>query len=106
VINAWRKEIGIVPGVVELSFREETGSGGNAIDIEIAGDNLEDLENAANYLTTELAKMEGVKDINTDRRPGKAEIVYDQDSLTDLGKARGFTLRDVSNQIRAIFAIR
>ncbi len=104
IINAWREEIGMVPGVVELSFKEETGSGGNAIDIEIAGDSLEELEKAANYLTNELAKMEGVKDINTDRRPGKYEIVYDQDSITELGKARGFTLRSISTQIRAIFA--
>ena len=104
IINAWREEIGVVPGVVELSFKEETGSGGNAIDIEIAGDSLEILEKASDYLTTELAKMEGVKDINTDRRPGKYEIIYDQDSLTDLGRSRGFTLVDVSSQIRAVFA--
>lgn len=104
VINLWRKEIGIIPGVVELSFKEETSSGGNAIDIEVSGDSLEELEVATKYLTDELAKMEGVIDISTDRRPGKHEIVYDQDSLTELGRSRNYTLSGISNQLRAIFA--
>lgn len=104
IINQWRKEIGVIPGVVELSFREETSSGGNAIDIEISGNSLEELERAAKYLTDELAEMEGVIDISTDRRPGKYEIVYDQDSLTELGRSRNYTLRGVSSQLRAVFA--
>lgn len=104
IINEWRQQIGIIPGVVELSFREETSSGGNAIDIEISGDNLEELEKASDYLTDELANMEGVIDISTDRRPGKYEIVYDQDSLTKLGRSRNYTLRGVSSQLRAVFA--
>ncbi len=104
VINLWRKEIGIIPGVVELSFKEETSSGGNAIDIEVSGDSLDELEIATKYLTEELAKMEGVIDISTDRRPGKHEVVYDQGSLTELGMSRGYTLSGISNQLRAIFA--
>ncbi len=104
IITEWRREIGIIPGVVELSFREETSSGGNAIDIEISGDNLAELEKAANYLTDELAEMEGVIDISTDRRPGKYEIVYDQDSLTELGRSRNYTLRGISSQLRSVFA--
>jgi multidrug efflux pump subunit AcrB len=104
IINEWRQQIGIIPGVVELSFREETSSGGNAIDIEISGDNLAELEKASDYLTDELANMEGVIDISTDRRPGKYEIVYNQDSLTKLGRSRNYTLRGVSSQLRAVFA--
>ena len=104
VITIWREEIGIIPGVVELSFREETSSGGNAIDIEVSGDSIEELEKATSYLTTELAKMEGVIDISTDRRPGKYEIVYDQDSLTELSRSRNYTLSGISEQLRAIFA--
>ncbi len=104
VIIEWRKEIGIIPGVVELSFREETSSGGNAIDIEISGDDLGELERAAAYLTDELGNMEGVIDISTDRRLGKYEIVYDQDSLTQLGRSRNYSLRGISSQLRSVFA--
>ena len=32
-IAEWRKEIGLIPGVVELSFRQETGAGGNAMGV-------------------------------------------------------------------------
>lgn len=103
-INAWREEIGTIPGAVELSFREETGAGGNAIDIEISGKDLKTLEAAANYLTSELGKMVGVKDINTDRRLGKYELVFDDKSLTPLGRSKGFTLASVTQQIRAYYA--
>ena len=48
--------------------------------------------------------MEGVIDISTDRRPGKYEVVYDQSSLTELGKSRNYTLSGISNQLRAVFA--
>lgn len=44
IISAWRKEIGQIPGVVELSFKQETNSGGNAIDIEITGKDLTELK--------------------------------------------------------------
>ena len=104
IITMWREEIGIIPGVVELTFKEETSSGGNAIDIEVSGDSIEELEKATGYLTEELAKMEGVIDISTDRRPGKYEVVYDQSSLTELGKSRNYTLSGISNQLRAVFA--
>jgi len=100
-VAEWRKEIGLIPGVVELSFRQETAAGGNAIDIEISGRDIDELEAAANYLTEELAKYTGVKDISTDSRKGKRELVYDH--LTPAGKALGFSLQSIAMQIRQSF---
>ncbi|NWK54559.1 efflux RND transporter permease subunit [Verrucomicrobiaceae bacterium N1E253] len=100
-INEWREEIGKIPGLVELSFKQETSAGGNAIDIEISGRNSETLEEAARYITTELAEYTGVKDISTDSRRGKRELVYDE--LTPAGKAMGFSLQSVAVQIRHSF---
>jgi len=100
-IAEWRKEIGLIPGVVELSFRQETSAGGNAIDIEISGRDLDELEEAAKYLTTELAKYKGVIDISTDSRRGKRELVYQE--LTPAGKALGFSLQSIAMQIRQSF---
>jgi multidrug efflux pump subunit AcrB len=100
-ITEWRKEIGLIPGVVELSFRQETAAGGNAIDIEISGRNSEELESAAHYLTEELAKYTGVKDISTDSRKGKRELIYER--LTPAGKAMGFSLQSIAMQIRQSF---
>ncbi|MCP5536558.1 MAG: efflux RND transporter permease subunit [Akkermansiaceae bacterium] len=100
-INEWRKEIGIIPGVVELSFKQQTGAGGNAIDIEISGRDLATLEKASQYITSELAGYTGVKDIATDNRKGKRELVYE--NLTPAGEAMGFSLQSVAYQIRQSF---
>ena len=100
-ITEWRKEIGLIAGVVELSFRQETGAGGNAIDIEISGRDLEMLEKASKHITDELAGYTGVIDISTDNRRGKRELVYEE--ITPAGKALGFDLQSVSGQIRQSF---
>ncbi len=100
-ITEWRKEIGMIAGVVELSFRQETGAGGNAIDIEISGRDLAMLEKAANHITTELAGYTGVKDIATNSRKGKREMVFNE--ITPTGKALGFDLASVSSQVRHAF---
>lgn len=100
-ITEWREEIGSVPGVVELSFRQETGAGGNAIDIEISGSNAIQLKAAADYMTAKLRSYTGVKDIATDNRKGKRELVFEE--ISPAGRAMGFDLQSVSMQIRQSF---
>ncbi|MFC5051772.1 efflux RND transporter permease subunit [Rubritalea spongiae] len=103
VISAWRKEIGVIPGVVELTFKQETNSGGNAIDIEITGKDLTELKAAADYLTDGLQDMNNVTDISTSWRMGKQEIVFKREDLSDAGRALGFTVSSVAQQLRASF---
>lgn len=103
IIAAWREEIGQIPGVVELTFRQETNAGGNAIDIEITGKNLDELKAASDYITDNLAEMNGVTDITTNWRMGKWEVVYNRDALTEAGKSLGFTVQSVSSQLRSVF---
>lgn len=100
-ITEWRQEIGAIPGVVELSFRQETGAGGNAIDIEISGRDRVMLEKAAKHIAGELAGYSGVKDISTDNRRGKRELVFEE--VTPAGKALGFSLQSIALQIRQSF---
>ena len=103
IISAWRKEIGQIPGVVELSFKQESNSGGNAIDIEITGKDLTELKNASDYITENLSDMSGITDISTSWRMGKSEMVYHRDDLTDAGKALGFSVATISQQLRSSF---
>ncbi|MGJ8673856.1 efflux RND transporter permease subunit [Rubritalea sp.] len=103
IIAAWREGIGVIPGVVELTFKQETNSGGNAIDIEITGKNLEELQSAATYLTDGLEGIDNVTDISTSWRMGKQEIVFKREDLTDVGRALGFTVASVSQQLRSKF---
>ncbi len=100
-IAEWREEIGPIAGVVELSFRQETGASGNAIDIEISGRDLQMLQKAADHITIQLGTYAGVKDISTDNRRGKRELVYEH--ITPAGRAMGFTLQSTAKQIRQSF---
>ncbi|WP_018970679.1 efflux RND transporter permease subunit [Rubritalea marina] len=102
-ISAWRDALGQIPGVVSLSFKQETNSGGNAIDIEITGSSLNELKAAADHITSELESRPGTTDISTNWRLGKNELVFDGASLTPRGRAMGFTLVEVSRQLRAMF---
>ena len=101
LINIWREEIGGIPGAVSVAFKQETAAGGNALDIEITGQQLEQVKAASNYLVEELKKIEGMKDIYTDDRLGKREIAYTSEDITATGKALGFTHQDVARQVRA-----
>ena len=87
--------------MVELSFRQETGASGNAIDIEISGRDLGMLRKAADHITNQLNGYAGVKDISTDNRRGKRELIYEE--VTPAGRAMGFSLQSIALQIRQSF---
>lgn len=101
IIALWREKVGEIAGAVELSFRQETSAGGNAIDIEVTGRDMDQLAEASLWITQELEKINGVKDITTDNREGKQEVVFKK--LTAAGRSLGFTLESVALQVRAAF---
>ena len=74
LVNAWRELAGNIPGVVELSFKAETASGGNAIDLSLTGTNLEELEAATAFAKESLNDYEGVIDIADTSRAGRTRF--------------------------------
>ena len=98
LVNAWRELVADIPGVVELRIQAETASGGNAIDVNLTGGDLERLEEATAYAKQRLAEYAGVVDIADSNRPGKDELRITR--LTAAGRALGFRLEDVAAQIR------
>jgi len=104
LVNEWRKEIGGIPGAVSIEFKQETGASGNALDIDVSGRDLKQVEAAAEYLADEFAKLKGAKDVFTDVREGKKEIIFGANDITQQGKDLGFSHQVIGNQIRsAIF---
>ena len=101
VVDAWREELGEVPGLVELTFKAETAGGGNAFDFNLVGPNLARLQEATNWVKEELAKYPGVIDIADSTREGKEELRLVR--LTQSGKALGLRLQDVATQVRDAF---
>ena len=101
VVNRWRKLVGEVPGVEELTFTTMTGGpGGNPIEIQLAGGDFEELEKAASELKAEIAKYQGTFDTTDNFKPGKVEIKID---LQESARPLGITLADLARQIRQAF---
>ncbi|MDE0825321.1 MAG: efflux RND transporter permease subunit [Akkermansiaceae bacterium] len=101
LVREWRAKVGAIPGAVELTFVAQAAGGGNAIDLNITGKDLDELRGATDYLKSELAGYQGVIDIGDSDSPGKRELRFRE--LTPAGRALDFRLKDVGNQVRRAF---
>lgn len=100
-IDRWREVAGDIPGLVELAYKAETAAGGNAIDVNLSGPDLQRLREATDWAKAELAKYPGTIDISDSGRAGKDELRLVR--LTQSGKALGLRLEDVASQVRDAF---
>jgi multidrug efflux pump subunit AcrB len=100
VANRWRELAGQVPDAVELKFNTSLFSVGNAIDIQLEGDNVDDLRVLAEKLRLKLAEYPGVIDITDSFRSGKQEL---QLNISPGGEALGLTLANLATQVRQAF---
>ncbi|MDY7031014.1 MAG: efflux RND transporter permease subunit [Thermodesulfobacteriota bacterium] len=101
ILNEWRKGVGDIPGVEKLSFSLLSGGpAGNPIEIQLIGQDLEVLIQAASELKAEIASYPGTHDISDDFKPGKEEK-----KLKAKASARplGISLRDIARQVRQAF---
>jgi len=101
LVREWREKVGAIAGAVELTFVAQAAGGGNAIDLNVTGKDLDELRAATEFLRTELADYQGVTDIGDSDSPGKRELRFRE--LTPAGRALGFRLGDVGNQVRRAF---
>lgn len=100
IVSKWRELVGPIPGAVELTFATESAAGGNAIDLEIIGENLEEVEEATEVAKKALGEFQGVIDIADSDIEGKPELKLD---ILPEGIALGLRLEDVARQVRQGF---
>ena len=100
IIADWRRRVGPIPGAVELSFMLQTSAGGNAIDLELTGPDVGELDAASEFVKAELATNEGVIDIGDSNLEGKREVKL---SVTPDGEALGLRLETIARQVRQAF---
>jgi hydrophobic/amphiphilic exporter-1 (mainly G- bacteria), HAE1 family len=78
ITNQWLENIntaGGIPDAVSLLFKEPAiGPAGKAVEIELIGNNLTNLSAASNVIQRQLNSIVGVKNVQDDLNPGKAEI--------------------------------
>ena len=96
----WRDLTGSIADAIELSFVSSVVSTGEAINIQLAGPDLDDLQLAAAQLKTALAEYPGVFDITDSFRAGKEEVQLD---ILPRAESLGLTLSDVARQVRQAF---
>jgi len=101
VTAKWRELTGDILGVEQLTFSIIAGGpGGNPIEIQLKGNDLEQLQLAADDLKNEIGKYPGTFDITDNFRPGKMEM---QIHLRKGAKSLGITLADIAIQIRQAY---
>jgi len=100
VAALWRERSGSIAGAVELKFNSSLFSVGNAIDIQLAGNDVDELREVAAGLRAELARYPGVIDITDSFRSGKQELKL---KITPEGEALGLSLGALAQQVRQAF---
>ena len=100
IANRWRALAPPIPDVVELSFTSDLLGSGNAIDIQLSGRDIEQLQRVSNEIKGQLASYPGVIDINDSFRGGKPEVQLD---ITNDAEALGLSLSDLGRQVRQAF---
>ena len=96
----WRELTGPVAGAVDLSFTAVVFSAGGAIDVQLRGDDLDELKVAAALLKDALAGYQGVFDIGDSFRAGKREVRME---LLPEAQSLGITAQDLARQVRQAF---
>ena len=101
VMDAWRAEIRPLPGLENLVIAPPPrGPPGKEIDIRISGAEPEALKAAALEVRSVLAGYVGVNDIRDNLPYGKRELAL---TLTQRGRALGFTTASVAREVRGAF---
>ncbi|MBT8421075.1 MAG: efflux RND transporter permease subunit [Gammaproteobacteria bacterium] len=100
LVRQWRQAIGEIPGAREIGFRAEIGRTGDPIDIQLMGDNLEDLTAAAEALKARLSEYSGVFDIRDSFDAGREEIKL---TLRPEAELLNVSVSDLGKQVRQAF---
>ncbi len=88
-------------GIDRLRFMSmQGGPGGDAISVEVSGDDFEKIMPVVEQLKEQLAEYEGVYDINDDYDAGRPEV---QIELLESGRALGLTTQALAVQVRGAF---
>jgi len=101
IMDRWREEAGVIPGVEKLTFSgAQAGPGGAPIEIRLLGRDLEHVSQAADELKAKLAAYTGVFDIRDDFVPGKWELKV---KAKPQARTLGLTQEDIARQVRQGF---
>ena len=103
IVNAWRTELGIVPGTEELRLGARSfGPGGTPVEFKLLApsSSIDQLEEAVERCKERLAEYPGVFDIADDSLPGKWEYRF---RIKQEALAMGVRTADLAETVRAAY---
>ena len=101
ILNRWRSQVGELPGIDRMAFFTlEGGPAGNAIEIQLSGEDFDQLGLAADELKNEIETYPGTYDISDNFRPGKQERKL---RVKAGARSIGVTMRGLARQVRQAF---
>jgi multidrug efflux pump subunit AcrB len=100
VLRRWRAATPPIPGAVEVSFSSALIRSGEPINIQLQGNDLEQLTAAAERVKEHLAGYPGVADIADSFREGKREVEL---QILPSAEALGITMAQLGRQVRQAF---
>lgn len=103
IANAWRDEVGDIPGVESLTFGASfSGPGGSPVEFKLTAnrDGIAYLPDAVSRCKEKLATYPGVFDIADDSSPGKWEFRL---RIKDSALATGVNAADLAETVRATY---
>lgn len=100
ISERWREYTGDIPDAVLLDFSSSLMSTGEAINIQLTGNNVDELRTIAAELQTVLGTYPGVYDISDSFRAGKKEVKL---RIKPEAEVLGLSQLDLARQIRQAF---
>ena len=102
VTRLWREAVGSIPGIQGLVFSSTgRGPGGrSALTVELSHHKTVQLIAASEQLTRDLARFQGVSDIENTFTAGKPQLNV---KIRPEGRSLGLTARDLAHQVRSSF---
>ncbi|MCE2516353.1 MAG: efflux RND transporter permease subunit [Alphaproteobacteria bacterium] len=97
-VNAWKAEVQPLPGLDRLTIRAPAGGPpGRDVDVRLMGDDLEVLKAAAGEVMAIIKTVPSANAVSENLSYGAEERII---RLTPLGKALGFSVSSVGQQLR------
>ncbi len=100
LVKEWRRLIGNIAGAKDLNFRAEIGRGGEPVDVELQGNDLAQMREAAALIKARLHEYPGLFAIQDTLESGKTEI---QLSIKPEARLLGLSSQDLGEQVRHAF---
>ena len=102
LLDAWRAAAGPIPDLVQANFTQSVlGPGGADLDVQLSGQDLAELEFAANELRSMLVARDDVTDAYRNFYGGLPEVRL---TLKEFAYVNGLTPQSVAGQLRAAFS--